>query len=231
MIKNIPKLGYTLSMSIKTLFIDLDGTLYPNENGMWDAIAERMEKFMHQILHLPLEIIPALRQNYFVEYGTTLKGLQENYSIDQFEYLEYVHDIPLAQFLKPDTDLRKILQNIPHTKWIFTNADQAHSERVLSMLGIQDLFDGIIDVVALDFLNKPNPLVYSKALEIAGVSIPSESIFFDDTPRNLSPAKRLGMKTVLVGNKPHNQEVDIQIQTIYSITHAIETLNGSGTHV
>lgn len=214
-------------MSITTLLIDLDGTLYPNENGMWNAIADRMEKFMHEVLHLPLETIPALRQNYFLTYGTTLKGLQENYAINKFEYLDYVHDIPLDKFLKPDKRLRTILENIPIKKWIFTNSDRAHSERVLDMLGLLGLFENIIDVISLDFLNKPNPIVYSRALEIAGITNPTESMFFDDTPRNLMPARQLGMRTVLVGNKPRGEEAEFQIQTIHSITQPLQAVNGS----
>ena len=218
-------------MSITTLLIDLDGTLYPNENGMWDAIADRMEKFMHEVLHLPLEVIPTMRQEYFLKYGTTLKGLQENYSIDQFEYLDYVHDIPLDKFIKPDDQLRTILENIPMKKWIFTNSDRAHSERVLNALGIQGLFEDIIDVISLDFYNKPNPIVYSKALEITGATHPSKSIFLDDTPRNLMPARQLGMRTVLVGNKPRGEEAEFHIQTIHSIGQPLEALNGTGKHV
>ena len=218
-------------MAITTLLIDLDGTLYPNENGMWDAIAERMEKYMHEVLNLPLASIPALRQEYFSVYGTTLKGLQENYSIDQFEYLDYVHDIPLENFLKPDTRLRTILENIPLKKWIFTNSDRAHSERVLKALGIEGLFEDIIDVVSLDFYNKPNPIVYSRALEITGTSHPFSSVFLDDTPRNLIPARQLGIRTVLVGNKPHGEEAEFHIQTIHSINQPLDTLNGASEHV
>jgi len=218
-------------MSITALLIDLDGTLYPNENGMWNAIADRMEKFMHEVLHLPMEVIPTMRQEYFLKYGTTLKGLQENYSIDQYEYLDYVHDIPLEKFLKPDDQLRTILENIPIKKWIFTNSDRAHSERVLNVLGLQGLFENIIDVVSLNFYNKPNPIVYTRALEITGNIQPSQSMFFEDTPRNLIPAKQLGMRTVLVGNKPHGEEAEFHIQTIHSIKQPLEALNGTGKHV
>ena len=210
-------------MSISTLFFDLDGTIYPNENGIWDAISDRMEIFMHDKLNLPKENIPTIRKNYYRTYGTTLKGLQENYSIDQYEYLQFVHDIPIDKFLKPDKNLRDLLESISATKWIFTNSDHAHSERVLNRLNIRDLFDGIIDVTLMDFTNKPDPLAYSYAVKIAGNPSPLNCVFFEDNLRNLLPAKELGMKTVLVGNTSF--EADFSIPTIYEVKNIIDKIN------
>ena len=69
-------------MPIEVLFLDLDGTLYPTENGMWDLIAEKMQIYMHEVLNIHKNIIPSLRQEYFRKYGTTLGGLMANYTID-----------------------------------------------------------------------------------------------------------------------------------------------------
>lgn len=212
-------------MPITTLFLDLDGTVYPSENGIWEAISNRMEIFMYEKLKIPKENIPNLRQNYYYQYGTTLKGLQENYSIDQYEYLRFVHDIPIDKYLKPDNTLRDLLISIPIAKWIFTNSDRAHSERVLNTLKIIDLFDGIIDVTVMDFINKPDPFAYSYAVKIAGNPIPKNCVFFEDNIRNLQPAKELGMKTVLVGKDQNSREVDFSIPTIYEIKNIIEKIN------
>lgn len=217
-------------MAITTLFLDLDGTIYPNENGIWDAISDRMEIFMHEKLNLPKKSIPTIRQNYYQQYGTTLKGLQENYSIDQYEYLRFVHDIPIDKFLKPDVNLRYLLKSIPIAKWIFTNSDRAHSERVLNTLNIRDLFDGIIDVTVMDFINKPDPLAYSYAVKISGNPIPHNCIFFEDNLRNLLPARELGMKTVLVGNSKNFIEADFSIPTIYEIKNIIDKINTQGSN-
>jgi FMN phosphatase YigB (HAD superfamily) len=111
-------------MPLEVLFLDLDGTIYPHENGMWDLIAEKMEIFMHQELDIPKDIIPSMRYEYFSKYGTTLRGLLANYSFDPEEYLSFVHDVPVSDFIKPDEGLRDILINLPQTKWILTNSDK-----------------------------------------------------------------------------------------------------------
>jgi putative hydrolase of the HAD superfamily len=215
-------------MPITTLFLDLDGTVYPNENGIWEAISNRMEIYMYEMLNIPKDDIPTIRQNFYHKYGTTLKGLQENYSIDQYEYLHFVHDIPIDQYLKPDDTLRDLLKSIPITKWIFTNSDHAHSERVLNALEIRDLFDGIIDVTIMNFVNKPDPLAYNYAVKIAGNPEPINCVFFEDNLKNLLPAKELGMKTVLVGKNINSFGADFSISTIYEIKNIIDKLDELG---
>ncbi|NIV12239.1 MAG: pyrimidine 5'-nucleotidase [Aliifodinibius sp.] len=214
-------------MSITTMFIDLDGTLYPNDNGMWDAIASRMELFMRDFLNLPNEKIPSLREEYYRTYGTTLRGLIENYSFDKYEYLKFVHDIPLEKYLKPDIQLRTVLNTIPIKKWIFTNSDRAHSERVLGILGIQDLFEEIIDVTAMSFRNKPDPLVYQTAINLAGDPMPYECIFIEDSAKNLIPARDIGMRTVLIGKNSNGDVAEKTIPDIYSIKKLLKHANGS----
>ena len=211
-------------MPITTLFFDLDGTLYPGDNGIWDAIASRMELFMQDQLHLPKEKIPTMRQEFYQKFGTTLRGLQEYYTFDQMAYLRFVHNIPLEKFLKTDQKLRNVLMSITTPKWIFTNSDRQHSERVLNLLNINDQFEDIIDVTAMNFINKPNPLAFQRAIEIAGHPNPKNCIFFEDSAKNLIPAKNLGMKTILVGQHPASNEADLNIPNIYFAKEAIEKI-------
>jgi putative hydrolase of the HAD superfamily len=82
-------MGYT------TLFIDLDGTLYSNSTGLWDAIRVRMTQYMLERLNLPKENVSNLRRQYFERYGTTLRGLQIHHGVDANDYLAFVHNLPL----------------------------------------------------------------------------------------------------------------------------------------
>jgi putative hydrolase of the HAD superfamily len=191
-------------VAFTTLFFDLDETLYPKGNGVWEAIRVRMSEFMAERLDLPVEQVETLRHHYFEEYGTTLRGLQINHQVNAEEYLAYVHDLPLEKYLHPAPELQKILTSLPQRKWIFTNADAPHAERVLGMLGLSGCFDGIVDIWALDFNCKPELDAYQKALARAGEPDPSRCVLLDDSPRNLASAQALGFTTVLVGaDGPH----------------------------
>lgn len=211
-------------MSISILLLDLDGTLYPNQNGIWEAIAARMETYMQRNLKIPQAEIRATRMNYYQQYGTTLRGLQANYQIDPFAFLKYVHDIPIKDFIQPDKELDTILSSLPQEKWIFTNSDRNHANRVLDALGIEHHISGILDIIKLEFDNKPSPDVYKKALEMVGNPLPANCLFADDSEKNLIPAKKHGWKTVLVGTAFGPSEYQPHIQSIHQLPTIITAI-------
>ena len=94
-------------MTFTTLFFDLDDTLYAPSSGVWQAIMMRIEQYMHERLNIPTEEIPGLREDLFRKYGTTLRGLQILWHVDEREFVEYVHDVPVDRLLSPDPALRK----------------------------------------------------------------------------------------------------------------------------
>lgn len=204
-------------MHFRSLFFDLDDTLYPAKSGLWDAIRDRMNLYMQKFIDLPLEEIVSLRQKYFETYGTTLRGLQAHYDVDTDDYLAFVHDLPLEQFIEPDPHLRDLLISLPQKRWVFTNADANHAKRVLNILGMSECFEGIIDIRAVDFTCKPDRLAYQKALALAADADPTQCAIFDDTVRNLLPAKELGFYTVLVTKNTTEAPVDRVISSLHEL--------------
>jgi putative hydrolase of the HAD superfamily len=159
-----------------------------------------------------------LRRHYYETYGTTMRGLQIHHQIDTDDYLAYVHDLPLHQFLHPDPRLRSLLTSLPQRRWIFTNADANHASRVIDVLGLAGCFDGVIDVRAIRFACKPELVAYQRALEQAGNPSAEESVLLDDSPANLAPAQGLGMTTVWVNHYGRPQPS----AAAYSITSLLD---------
>jgi pyrimidine 5'-nucleotidase len=206
------------------LFFDLDDTLYPNTNGLWEAIRLRMTDYLRDPLGFAPDEIQEIRQSYYENYGTTLRGLQTHHEVDEDDYLAYVHDLPLEEFISPDPGLRSMLESLPQKKWIFTNADADHAKRVLKVLGIEDCFSGIIDVRALDFLCKPDRKAYVRALDLAGEANPENCVLLDDSIRNLTPAHQAGYTTVLVGSTEQNQAADYSIESLKDLPQVFKQL-------
>jgi len=204
----------------QTMFFDLDETLYPKNNGVWRAISEKIDLFMVDRLQISEDEAQSLRQQYSRTFGTTLQGLRTFHTIDAEEYLDYVHDIPIEELIFPSPELRLILQAIKFKKIIFTNASRAHAERVLMCLDVSDLFDRIIDIQSLNYVNKPLPQAYQNALERSGYPNPFRCMIVDDQIRNLIPAKALGMRTILIGDS-RSQFVDHNITTIEELSEQI----------
>jgi pyrimidine 5'-nucleotidase len=202
---------------LSTLFFDLDETLYESSSGIWLAIRDRIGLYMHERIHLDWEVIPSMRAELFQTYGTTRRGLVALYDIDPQEYLDFVHDIPIQEFIKPDPELKEILTSYPHRKLIFTNADRNHARRVLDALGIQDIFEMVIDIQDIDPHCKPMKEAFQRALDLAGESNPHSCVMLDDSQSNLATAKALGFTTVRVGSNQLSWDYDYCIQRIHEL--------------
>ncbi len=187
------------------IFFDLDDTLYSSNSNLWNMIRKRITQYMVERLGVPAAEAMAARRFYHQTYGTTLKGLQRDYQVDTDDYLAYVHDLPLAEFISPNPTLRRMLLSLPQRRFIFTNADASHAARVTRQIGVEDCFEGVIDIRALNWACKPETEAYTRALQHAGGPHPSTCLMIDDAPANLAPARRLGFTTILISpdTQPH----------------------------
>lgn len=182
---------------IDTWLFDLDNTLYPEESGFMKQVEGRMTGFVAQATGLPHEEAYVLQKKYFAEHGLTLKGLMLNHGTDPADFHALFHDLSL-DVLARDHDLLDILRVLPGRRFVFTNADDRHAERVLEHLGLTDLFDEVFHIHSFGFAPKPDPLGFERMIAAHGLD-PAATAFFEDSERNLKPAKDLGMTTVMVG--------------------------------
>jgi putative hydrolase of the HAD superfamily len=209
------------SFSPACIFFDLDDTLYAPERGVWREIASRINRYMVERTGIPEPEVDALRKRYFSEYGTALNGLRAEHSVDPVDYYRFVHDIPLEQYLAPDPALRRMLEALPQKKIIFSNADRPYILRVLSTLEIEDCFNGIVDIFSTGFACKPMEASYRIAMQLAGSPQPEDCALVDDLPRNLKPAREMGMTGVLVHGKFPSPSEEYQIDSIYQLAELI----------
>jgi putative hydrolase of the HAD superfamily len=202
---------------LRYALIDLDDTVYSPQCGLWAAIGERIDRYMVERLDLAPGTTAAQRKHYLEAYGTTLNGLRHDYAVDPHDFLRFVHDVPVARYLGANAELDAMLGRVPLTKVILTNADAAHARRVLDCLGVAHHFDRIIDIHALDFINKPDRRAYERALALIGARA-EQCLLVDDAVRNLRPAHELGLLTVLVGPAgPLPEGVDFRIGSILEL--------------
>lgn len=211
-------------MTLTTFFFDLDDTLYPPASGLWNALSERMTIYIHERLDIPLEAIPEMRKELFTTYGTTLRGLEAIYHIDGRDFLKFVHDVPLEKYISPNPDLHRILMKIPQQKFIFTNADQHHAQRVLKFLNLDDLFEGIIDIVAVAPYCKPEREAFEIALSKAKPCDAHNSVMIDDLAANISTAHELGFFTIFVGEDGTLVNSDVKIKRINDLESLLPSL-------
>lgn len=138
---------YRLPQSSKydCLLFDLDDTLYPYSSGLAAAVGKNIQDYMVEKLGIDKSKITDLGNLLYKNYGTTMAGLRAiGYDFDYDEYHSFVHGRLPYENLKPDPVLRSLLIGLPLRKIIFTNGDKVHAVKVLSRLGLEDCFEGII---------------------------------------------------------------------------------------
>jgi len=207
---------------IHTIFFDLDNTIYSRHSGLWEAIGERINLYITDILHIHKDEVPAIRQYCRKYYGTSLQGLKSLYQIDEAEFLSFVHDVNLSKILSNNGKLSELLDSIPQRKMIFTNSDAAHANRVLNFFGVKSYFDLVIDVLSLQPYVKPHPKAFEKALSISGIASPDGCMFIDDLIENVLQGQKTGFLSILVGEPNENL---LNIPDIYMLPDVLKSLN------
>ena len=214
-------------MKFTTIFFDLDDTLYPASSGLWEAIRERISLYMYEFLDIPWEEIPEIRRKFFEEYGTALRGLEANYPVRREDYLAFVHDLPLRDYIQPDPELNAVLKDLSTRKLIFTNADAAHARRVMDVLEVAQYFDGIVDINDMDPFCKPMPESFQRAIHRADESNPGSCVLIDDMSRNTSGATAFGMRSILFGTDGHQAGADATLTKWADLPRVLDELEAS----
>jgi putative hydrolase of the HAD superfamily len=215
---------------VKTLFFDLDNTLYRYDLGVVDRIDQRINRYICTRFAVAESEVDALRRTFWADHGTTLRGLMARHSVNADEYLEYVHDIELADLLKPDPGLRALLERLPGRKAVFTNASRAHAMRVLGLLELEGSFETVIALEDLAYVPKPADDAYRVVLSRFGADA-ADSAFIDDTRTNLAPAKRLGMRTFWLSDAPDTDGKDDSVDHVIASLHEIEAILAQSSRV
>ncbi len=179
---------------------DLDNTLYPADSDLWPKIDARITLFLAHLFGLDGMSSRALQKYYYERYGTTLRGLMEEHRISAEEYLDFTHDIDRSGLI-PNHSLASAIASLPGRKLILTNGSRDHALRTAKALGLDAMFEDIFDIVAADFLPKPEAATYERFFDRHDVD-PKRSVMFEDLARNLIVPHSRGMTTTLVVPKP-----------------------------
>jgi putative hydrolase of the HAD superfamily len=164
------------------LLFDLDNTLYSSRHGLEDNVRRRIREFSAAFLGVSPDEAWRQRMALAGKYGTNLEWLiGEKGFTDADAYFAAVHPPNEADSLPADPELRAFLAGLPVPKAILTNSPREHADRILSRLGIADLFTHIFDIRQSGYRGKPLPEVFNRALDILGVKA-RDVLFIDDSP-------------------------------------------------
>ena len=204
---------------------DLDNTLHNAMPHIFPHINRSMTAYIQEHLGIDEAAAGELRRGYWKRYGATLLGLVRHHATDPHHFLWHTHQFPdLKRVVVREPRLRSVLARLPGRKFVFSNAPVHYSRAVLKTLGIADLFDDVFAIEHTRF--RPKPDTYGFLRLCRGNHLrPQRCIMVEDTLENLRTAKRLGMKTVWVGDAARTPAfVDARMSSIRQLPRMLARL-------
>lgn len=204
---------------------DLDNTLHNASPHIFPHINRSMTDYLEQHLGLARGEANALRTHYWHRYGATLLGLMRHHGTDPHHFLHETHRFDrLHEMMVFDRALRGMLRKLPGRRFVFSNAPRHYANAVLNIMGVSDLFETVIGIEDLDFHPKPGIRAYRSLLSSHRLN-PAHCIMLEDSAVNLRTAKRLGMRTVLVGRGLRTPGyVDLKLASILDLRRRLGAL-------
>ncbi|GAB1459160.1 pyrimidine 5'-nucleotidase [Thauera sp.] len=184
-----------------------------------------MTRYLEQHLGLGLDEANALRMQYWRRYGATMLGLMRHHGTDPDHFLVETHRFDrLHEMMVFERALRGMLRALPGRRIVFSNAPRHYAEAVLEIMGVRRLFEDVVGIEDLDYHPKPGIRAYHSLLQRRRLNA-AQCIMLEDSAVNLRTAKRLGMRTVLVGGGLRTPAyVDLRIPNILALRRQLGRL-------
>ncbi|TVU45516.1 hypothetical protein EJB05_05005 [Eragrostis curvula] len=215
------------------VLLDLDDTLYPGNTGIGPALKLNIDEFLVAKLGVTDEesrrharqALPVARQHprrphrKFSSHSRTMR-LALGYDVHPDEYHSYVHGRLPYDRIAADPQVVQLLKH-PQRKVLFTNSDRAHMKRALERLGVDD--DIFNDIVCFKTMN---PHLFGEE-RVNGDVAGERPLFLDDSERNITAGKALGLRTALVGKGVRSKDADYAMESIGSLRQVIPEIWGA----
>lgn len=175
---------------------DLDNTLYPPSDRLFDQIEVKMRDFVMDAVGVSASEADHLRVHYWKTYGTSLAGLMAEHGLEPWPFLHDVHQIDMGHMSK-DPDLAALIRALPGRKIVYTNGTEPYAQNVLKARGLDGIFDAVYGVEHASYVPKPRKAAFEQVFGADGIDTVNAAMFEDEL-RNLEAPHALGMRTVHV---------------------------------
>jgi len=195
---------YPIMSNVKLAIFDLDGVLIDSKDLHFTALNEALTKISPE--HV---ISPADHATKFDGLSTKRKLMilhkERNLPPEKFEQissLKQINTIKMLGEIENDLNLRTYLQflydqNI--TLAVASNSIRDSVEKILSKLGIRDLFSLVLSNEDVNS-PKPHPEIYWKAMAFFQV-LPENTVIFEDSFIGRTAAQRSGARLIPIDNR------------------------------
>lgn len=214
--------------SMFELLFDVDNTLYPISREMEDWYHQSAVDYAVEALGLPMAGLAERLEQYYLDYGAVVSGLLRHHPEASAREFYARKGLAPVEFIGRDLAGVNKLRASPRRHIALTNASRQHGEHVIAHLGLGDKFEAVYGLDDLGFHAKPSKQNTRRIIRMANLT-PENTVFIEDSLRNLAYPKQLGMKTVLIGDRyigygETPDFIDIHVPDLAQAMEAIDAL-------
>ena len=211
-----------LPPSRRVWIFDLDNTLHDARVHIFPSMHAQIQDFLKKQFGLDDEGASRMRRDFWLRYGTTLRGLMRHHGTDPRHFLAQTHVFPeLADMLVHENAVRHALARLGGTKLVFSNAPRHYVEQVLQAIGLRRFFNAVYTIEDARYRGKPETAGFHYLLRKHDLD-PHRCALVDDMLDNLRAAHRLGMSTVWVSAVGRRVPfVDLRVSSVTELPRRI----------
>jgi len=202
----------------KLIVFDIDGTLYRSDDYERELHKEIVELLAEKLGCSTEEVKAKLRALRKETPSISWCLIKLGINLKEF-YEELARRANPSKYIREAKDVKALLGKLKEAGFklaAHTNSGRALALKVLGALGINpSMFD--IMVTSDDAEPKPSPDGYLKILGLAGITAEEAVYVGDRYDVDLKPAKKLGIRTVIVGKGITPKDVDFKVENILEI--------------
>ncbi|MFH0864503.1 MAG: HAD family hydrolase [Candidatus Gottesmanbacteria bacterium] len=204
---------------VKVIAWDIDTTLYKTIPELSIKLKNGCIEEISKLKNIPLSEADVLFHKEREKWGSTFLafmslGWKNLEAVKKIEEVE--KKINKYSYIKYDPELKEVFAKLHSFRhFILRNGTKNSTLKLLNLLGVNpDIFEKMITTEDC-LLPKPDLAPFKMLLEITG--LPAEQhVYIGDRERvDIEPAKKLGMKTILVWGK--SALADISLPTVYDV--------------
>lgn len=219
---------------IKAILFDLDGTLLNRDKSVEKFVKLQYDRLHKWVGHIPKERYVSrfieLDCRGYVWKDKVYKQLVEEFKISETTwdelFLDYIDNFKYC--CVPFSGLVNMLDELRSSHLILGMITNGHGQFQMDnikALGIEDFFETIL-ISEWEGIKKPNPQIFSKALDQLNL-LPHQCAFVGDHPENdVRAAKNVGMKNIWKRDPQwDNFDADFIIDDLSELPAIIKKIN------
>ncbi|MDO8436061.1 MAG: HAD family hydrolase [bacterium] len=217
----------------KLIIFDLDGTLYKlkggsfKRSGIYKEVLKNTEQYIIDKLNKTKREAKLILKKIIKEYDESISiGLEEKFKIDRYAYFNATWNISAQKYIKINLGLRTKLLKIKNNfdLALVSDAPRVWIKNVLKELKIENIFTDNNIFSGEGNIRKEFGNAFNKIIKVLNIKPEYCIAIGDQEETDIIPAKKIGIKTILINRRNKTGVADYVIKDISELKKLLDII-------